>query len=150
MEKIKAAAIAGFTVLSAWMGVLAVPVYLLVVTNVIDYATGIAASVCRKEAVSSCRGIRGIIKKVCMWLLVAVGAIIDILAAYTAEQAGITLPFGYAAASLAAIWLICNELLSVLENISQTGVQLPPFLEKMISYLKVQVENLPGENKKTG
>ncbi|WP_283609273.1 phage holin family protein [Faecalispora anaeroviscerum] len=143
MEKIKAAAIAGFTALSAWMGVLAVPVYLLVLTNLIDYATGIAASVCRKEAVSSYRGIHGIIKKVCMWLLVAVGAIIDILAAYAAEQAGISLPFGYAAASLAAVWLVCNELLSVLENIAQTGVQLPPFLEKMVSYLKTQAEDLP-------
>lgn len=149
MDKIKAAMIAGFTVLSSWMGVLAVPVYLLVVTNVIDYATGIAASVCRKEAVSSYRGIRGIIKKICMWLLVAVGAIIDILAAYAAEQAGISMPFGFAAASLAAVWLICNELLSVLENIAQIGVQLPPFLEKMVSYLKTQTENLPtgGEHK---
>lgn len=149
MEKIKAAIIAGFTVLSSWMGVLAVPVYLLVVTNVIDYATGIAASVCRKEAVSSYRGIRGIIKKIGMWLLVAVGAIMDILAAYAAEQAGISMPFGFAAASLAAVWLICNELLSVLENIAQIGVQLPPFLEKMVSYLKTQTENLPtgGEHK---
>ena len=149
MEKIKVAAISGFTVLSAWMGILAVPVYLLVVTSVIDYATGIAASICRKETVSSYRGIRGIIKKVCMWLLVAVGAVIDILAAYAAEQTGITLPFGYAAASLVAVWLICNELLSILEIIAQTGVQLPPFLEKMISYLKTQAENLPsgGEQK---
>ena len=149
MDKIKAVFVGVFTTLSAWLGILAIPVYLLVAVNIIDYGTGIVAAKYRGQRVNSYIGFRGIAKKICMWLLVGVGAIFDILLAYAAEQAGIVLNFGYAIACLVAIWLICNELLSILENIAQTGVQLPPFLEKMISYLKTQAENLPsgGEQK---
>lgn len=149
MEKVKALVVTALAAFTAWLGVLAVPVYLLVLANVIDYATGIAASVCRSEPVSSYRGIRGIVKKVCMWLLVAVGGIIDLLAAYAAQQGGITLPLHCAAASLCAVWLVCNELLSILENVAATGVQLPPFLAKLAAYLKEQTEGLsPGKEEK--
>lgn len=148
MEKIKALIVTALAAFTAWLGALAVPVYLLVLANAIDYATGIAASVCRREPVSSYRGIRGIVKKVCMWLLVAVGGIIDLLAEYAAQQGGITLPLSFAAASLCAVWLVCNELLSILENVAATGVQLPPFLAKLAVYFKEQAESLSPEKEK--
>lgn len=141
MDKIKAVVIAVFTALSAWLGVLAVPVYILVLVNVIDYGTGLAAAKYRGEAVSSYRGFRGIAKKICMWLLVCLGAIVDMLITYGAEQAGITLNLGYAVASLVAVWLICNELISILENIADIGVQLPPFLSRIVENLKAQAES---------
>lgn len=147
MEKIKVPFVAALAAVTAWLGALAVPVYLLVLANGIDYATGIAASVCRSEPVSSYRGIRGILKKVCMWLLVAVGGMIDLLADYAAQQGGISLPFHCAAASFCAVWLVCNELLSILENVAATGVQLPPFLAKLAVYFKEQAERLsPGDD----
>nr|DAJ10310.1 MAG TPA: holin [Caudoviricetes sp.] len=150
MDKIKAVFVGIFTTLSAWLGILAIPVYLLVCCNVIDYGTGIAAAKYRGQAVNSYVGFRGIAKKVCMWLLVGVGAIFDILLAYAAEQAGIVLNFGYAIACLVAIWLICNELISILENMADIGVNLPPFLMRFVDNLKSQVETkaeaaLPAE-----
>lgn len=39
-----------------------------------------------------------------------------------------------------AIWLICNEIISILENINDIGVTLPPFLQPIVSNLKSQVE----------
>lgn len=141
MDKIKATFIAIFTVLSAWLGILAVPVLLLVGCNIIDYGTGIAAAKYRGQKVSSYVGFRGIAKKVCMWLLVLIGAFADMLITYGAEQAGITLHIGYAVASLVAVWLICNEIISILENIADIGVALPPFLLKIVSTLKSQVES---------
>ena len=140
MDKIKAVFVTVFTALSARLGILAIPVYLLVCCNVIDYGTGIAAAKYRGQAVNSYVGFRGIAKKVCMWLLVGVGAIFDILLAYAAEQAGIVLNFGYAIACLVAIWLICNELISILENMADIGVNLPPFLMRFVDKLKSQVE----------
>jgi len=141
MDKIKASVIAVFTALSAWLGVLAVPALLLVAVNLIDYGTGLAAAKFRSQKISSYKSFRGIAKKICMWLLVAVGAIFDCLLAYAAQQAGTTLKFGYAVASLVAVWLICNEIISILENISDIGVALPPFLVRIAGSLKSQVES---------
>jgi phage-related holin len=44
-------------------------------------------------------------------------------------------------ASLVAVWLICNEIISILENISDIGVAMPPFLLKLAGNLKSQVES---------
>jgi toxin secretion/phage lysis holin len=147
MDKTKALFIAIFTALSAWLGVLAIPVLLLVLVNIIDYGTGLAAAKYRGQKISSYKGFRGIAKKVCMWLLVGIGAVVDCLITYATQQAGITLNFGYAVASLVAVWLICNEIISILENMADIGVALPPFLLRIVSNLKSQVEskaeNLP-------
>lgn len=141
MDKVKATVITIFTALSAWLGILAVPVLLLVGCNIIDYGTGLAAAKFRGQKVSSYRSFKGIWKKISMWLLVGVGAMIDMLITYAADQAGITLHFGYAVASLAAVWLICNEIISILENISDTGTALPPFLMRIVENMKSQVES---------
>lgn len=150
MDKAKSVFIAVFTALSAWLGILAIPVYLLVAVNIIDYGTGIFATKKRGQKIDSSIGYNGIVKKICMWLLVGVGAIFDILIAYAAEQMGITLNIGFAAGCLVAVWLICNELISILENVSDIGVDLPPFLMRIVNNLKSQVENktedvLPAE-----
>ena len=141
MEKLKATFIAAFTALSAWLGILAIPMMLLILVNITDYGTGLAAAKYRHQKISSYRGFQGIAKKVCMWLLVGVGAIIDCLITYAVQQAGLALSFGYAVASLVAVWLICNEIISILENISDIGVALPPFLLKLAGSLKSQVES---------
>lgn len=140
MERIKVIFTALIGMVSSLLGVLFIPVMLLVGTNVIDYVTGLMASPNRGEKVKSYKSIRGIVKKVCMWLLVVVGAIIDQLLKYSAETIGITLPFTFLVACIVAIWLICNELLSILENISDIGVKLPPFLLPVVSYIKDQAE----------
>lgn len=75
-----------------------------------------------------------------MWLLVVVGAIVDQLLKYSAETLGITLPFTFLIACIVAIWLICNELLSILENITDIGIKLPPFLLPIVMYVKDQAE----------
>ena len=154
MEKIKIVFVGVNTVLSAWLGILAIPVYLLVCCNLIDYGTGLAAAKKRGQVINSSVGLNGIIKKVCMWLLVCLGAMVDILITYGAEQAGITINFGYAVACLVAVWLICNEIISILENMVDIGVDLPPFLARVVENLKTQVEKqgaaaLPDDTNKT-
>ncbi|WP_394921748.1 holin family protein [uncultured Robinsoniella sp.] len=153
MEKIKVMFTALIGMLSSLLGVLFIPVMLLVGTNVIDYVTGLMASQNRGEKVKSYKSIKGIMKKVCMWLLVVVGAIVDQLLKYSAETIGIALPFTFLVACIVAIWLICNELLSILENISDIGVKLPPFLLPVVSYIKDQAEmkgKIDTDNKSEG
>ena len=77
IDKIKYTFITVFTAINSFLGSLATPFYILVLTNILDYLTGIGAAVYRGERVSSETGFHGIAKKVCMWLLVLVGYIVD-------------------------------------------------------------------------
>lgn len=141
MEKLKVIVTAVWSIILSALGILAIPVLLLVTCNLIDYFTGVAASKFRKQQIDSYKGIRGIAKKICMWLLVGVGVIVDQLLSYSAGVIGITLPFTFLVACVVAIWLICNEIISILENINDIGVTLPPFLQPIVSNLKSQVEH---------
>lgn len=140
MEKMKITTTAILSTLMSWLGILAVPVLLMVGCNVIDYATGLCAAKYRSESVNSYKGIRGIIKKVCMWLLVLIGAFIDILINYAVECAGIGLTIPFVVATVVAVWLVVNEIISILENMLDIGVDMPPFLLPIVKYIKKQVE----------
>lgn len=128
--------------LTSIFGALAIPVLLLVLCNIIDYATGLAAAKYRSEKIESYKGIRGITKKVCMWLLVAVGAIIDELLLYAGDAIGYSIPIAFLIASIVAIWLICNEIISILENIKDIGVPIPGFLAPLMEHIKSHVNTI--------
>lgn len=141
MERAKTIIVAIWSIIMSALGILAIPVMLLIICNVIDYITGLIASKFRNQEIDSYKGIRGIAKKICMWLLVGVGVIVDQLLSYSADVAGITLPFTFLVACIVAVWLVCNEIISILENINDIGVTLPPFLQPIVKNLKKQVEN---------
>lgn len=141
MDKVKAVFIAIWSFICSVFGALAIPVVLLALANIIDYVTAIFAAPNRNQKVDSNKGWTGIKKKVCMWLLVIVGGVVDILLKYASTTVGITLPFSFAIACIVSIWLIANELLSILENVNDIGVNLPPFLKPLIKYIKNQSEN---------
>lgn len=149
MEKVKIAVIAIWTVIAGKLGVLTIPVVSLVVSNVIDYFSGCIATKFRGQHISSYKSIEGIAKKICMWLLVIVGYMIDAMLMYASSTIGIELPFKYLVACLVAIWLVCNEIISILENIADIGVKLPPFMQPAIMRLKSLVESKAAIEDKT-
>ncbi len=136
LTQIKIALMAVATTVSAWMWNLAMPVLVMVGVSMIDYATGLVASPYRNQPINSYKGIKGIAKKVCMWLLVVVGVVVDWVLLFM----GITLPVPMPIATLVAMWIITNELISILENIGDIGVPLPPFLKKIVALVKSQTE----------
>lgn len=138
---IKAAWTTVFGFLSSLFGVLAIPVILMVLCNVVDYITGLMAAPKRSQDVNSYKSMKGIIKKVCMWLLVVVGAVIDQLLLYASDIIGIALPFTFLISCIVAIWIICNEIISILENMVDIGVDMPPFLMSITKNIKSQVED---------
>lgn len=141
MNKIKTGFTAFFTALFGWLGILAIPVLLLVLTNLIDYFTGLVASKFRNESINSYKSFRGIAKKICMWLLVIVGAVVDQLIIYGGQTVGIQLPFVSLIACIVAVWLTCNEIISILENMNDIGAPIPPFLKPLVKNIKKQVED---------
>lgn len=140
-NNIKLMLTAVFSLVSSLLGALTIPVMLMVSANVIDYITGLIAHKNRNEDINSYKSMRGIFKKVCMWLLVIVGAIIDQLLLYTSEMLGVTLPFTYLVACIVAVWIVCNEIISILENIQDAGVNIPTFLEPIVKNIRSQAEN---------
>lgn len=135
--------------LSSLLGVLALPVFLVVACNIIDYITGLMASPYRAQDINSYKSIRGIWKKVCMWLLIVVGAIIDQTLLYASDIIGITLPFTFLVACIVALWIICNEIISILENVKDMGVSIPGFLEPIVKNIKSQVEDMGEQQEST-
>ncbi len=131
------------SVLSSLLGILYIPVMLMVLCNIIDYATGLMATKYRKEnRISSYKSFKGIAKKVSMWLLVVVGAIVDELIKYAVQTVGITVPFTFLIACVVAVWIVCNELISILENIKDIGVNIPAFLLPLVKNIKSQTEQV--------
>lgn len=131
--------------LSALLGTLYIPVLLMILCNIIDYATGLMAAKNRPDGgISSYRSIKGIKKKVSMWLLVVVGAIMDQLLLYASQTIGIKIPVTFLIACVVAIWLICNEIISILENMIDIGIQIPSFLLPLVKNIKSQTEHITG------
>ena len=140
MDKIKINVTAVISVLMSWLGILAIPVFLLVGANVVDYVTGLCAAKYRNEPISSYKGMRGIWKKIGMWLLVLVGAWIDILMNYAIEYIGISFTLPFIVATVVAVWLVVNEVISILENLKDIGTDIPPFLLPLMKNIKTKVE----------
>ena len=142
MDKVKATVVTAITVLMSWLGILAIPVFLLVGCNLIYYATGLLAAKYRQDGgISSYKSIRGIFKKIGMWLLIIVGSFMDILIQYAAECMGLGITIPFVVATFGAVWLVVNEMISILENLIDIGVNMPPFLMPVVKYIKKQVED---------
>lgn len=149
MEKAKIAIVSFFAVMSSWLGTLAIPVYILVACNLIDYATGITAACVQKEEVSSYKSIVGIAKKVFMYLLITIGVFIDLMLQYMFNSLNIPISLPFVVGCIVACWLVLNEMLSILENMSDIGVPMPPFLMPLVERIKKTAEK-KGEEVKDG
>ena len=141
MDKVKAAFVAAFSMIFGWLGILAVPVLILAGLNFTDYITGILASKRRNELVTSDKGLWGIVKKIGMWILVGLGWAMDALINYAGQYVGLSIKLPFVVATIVAVWLICNEIISILENLLDIGVAMPPFLMPLARMIKGQVED---------
>lgn len=97
----------------------------LIIVMVIDYLTGIASAVYNKQ-LSSKIGFKGIIKKFCYLLVVALSVVIDNLTG----QSGII-------RNLVIYFFVANDGLSIIENMAEMNIKLP---KKLIDSLK-QIKN---------
>jgi toxin secretion/phage lysis holin len=122
---------------------LVIPLAILIVCEIIDYITGIAAAENREQQVTSEKGYAGIMKKVSMLLLVVVGALVDLLILYSTNIAGLELEITYTFmfSCIICLWLVCNELISITENLRDMGIAIPVFLLPVLNLIKVKVED---------
>lgn len=141
MEKLKIALTGVFGALFSFFGLLTVPLLLLLLSNIVDYITGLMASSSRNEKISSYKSFKGISKKICMYLLIVVGFMIDIIIDYGIANLGLQIEFPNIFACVVALWLVCNEILSILENFADIGAPIPAFLMPVVKKIKHMTEN---------
>ena len=100
----------------------------LLIVIVIDYLTGIASAIYNKE-LSSKVGFKGIIKKFCYLLVVALSVVIDNLLG----QSGLI-------RSLVIYFFVANDGLSILENMAEMNIKLPQKLIDALEQIKKKGE----------
>ena len=100
----------------------------LLIVIVIDYLTGIASAMYNKE-LSSKIGFKGIIKKFCYLLVVALSVVIDNLLG----QSGLI-------RSLVIYFFVANDGLSIIENMAEMNIKLPNKLIDALEQIKKKGE----------
>lgn len=139
---------AALGVASSYLVQLIVPLIVLVITMLADYGTGMAKA-WNAGTLCSRTGIRGILKKVGYLVIVAVAMGVDYLLRYGLDQVGVHINIEFLIAAIVIVWLIINELISILENVAAIGAPVPEFLLKLIKKLKTvtekQAETVPVE-----
>ena len=131
--------------LAAYFNVLLLPLCVLVAVMLIDYVTGMAGASYTGK-LNSRVGVMGIVKKAGYIALVAVGMVVDYLITSALVSIGIQLQINYCFGMIITVWLIINELISILENLGEMGVPLPSFLTGTIKTLKGKVEEQGGKH----
>ena len=129
--------------IASYFGTLAAPLLVLLCVMIVDYVTGMVKAYLTAQ-LSSRIGLRGILKKLCYMAMVAVGAAIDYLLGSALVQVGIDMHVEMFCGMLVAVWLIINELISILENLAAIGVPGFPRLSKLLERLKNTVSK--GDN----
>ncbi|WP_143314184.1 phage holin family protein [Clostridium sp. HBUAS56017] len=148
MEKmivgVKAAIASIGAFLSAKLGLLYIILPLLMAVMIIDYLTGMLSA--KKEGKTNSKtGMWGIVKKLLYGVEVATAMIVDWTIINVATNLGFNIPTVTFFGLLITIWLIINELISILENLTRLEVPMPAFLLKVVSNFKVVVES-SGDN----
>lgn len=96
----------------------------LLIAIVLDYISGVIKAYVAKE-LSSKIGVKGIIKKVAVLLIVMLAVLVDRV---TGETGAIR--------TLVIYYFVANEGLSVLENLAKAGVPVPQTIKKALKVMK--------------
>lgn len=96
----------------------------LLIVMIIDYLTGVASAIYNKK-LSSAIGFKGIIKKFCYLLIVALSVVIDNLTG----QSGVI-------RTLVIYFLVSNDGISIIENMAELNIKLPSKLIEVLEQLK--------------
>lgn len=107
----------------------------LLIFNVLDFLTGMAAN---WGTISSSRGYKGIIKKGMMWVWIIVANLIYMVLLDMGYSIGQVIPDGV------ALLFIINELISLGENSGKLGLDMPGPIKKALDIFNEKKE---GETK---
>ena len=142
--ELKAVIVTALTGLMAYFKIIVIPILVLFIFMILDYVTGLCAAWVKRK-LSSRTGIIGIVKKVMYFVLIAVGIGADWLINFGLTAIDVHFEYGYLIGLFVTIWLIINELMSILENIGEiNGNAYPKFLKDILSHIKKAIDDKTG------
>lgn len=98
------------------------------ILNLTDYLTGtIKAKI--KKTESSNKGLIGILKKFCYWILIGISFLISYMLMQIGSKLNINLEFIMLFGWFTLTCLIINESRSIIENLVEIGIDVPIFLK---------------------
>lgn len=112
--------------------------YLLL--NIIDYITGIMKAKKNKKENSS-KGVKGILKKVCYWLIIVTTFIISYILVEICNKFNINIEFVMFFGWFTLGCLAINEARSIIENLIELEVNVPKFLVKGLESANKEIES---------
>ena len=124
---------------AAYFRRLAAPICVLIAVMLADYVSGMM-SAWASRTLSSRIGLRGVLKKLGCILAVGVAITVDFVVQTAGARLGADLAGFYAFGLLVTVWLILNECISILENLTELGVPVPAFLRAAVARLKQRAE----------
>ena len=125
MKEFICAAIAGLgTFLSFIFGDWDVALQCLVIAVALDYISGLIKAFVNKD-LSSKIGFKGLLKKVGVFIIVALSVLIDKV---TGESGAVR--------TLVIYYFVANEGLSIVENLGEAGLPIPDVIKKALKSLK--------------
>lgn len=99
------------------------------ILNFIDYLTGtIKAKI--KKVENSNKGLHGIFKKICYWILIGISFLISYMLMQLGSKLNINLEFIMLFGWFTLACLIINETRSIIENLIEIGIDVPMFLKR--------------------
>lgn len=108
--------------------------------NLADYFTGtIKAKV--KNVESSNKGLIGVVKKVCYWILIGISFFVSYLLMQLGSKININLDFIMLFGWFTLACLIINESRSIIENLVEIGVDVPEFLKNGLEEYQNKIDN---------
>lgn len=108
--------------------------------NVIDYMTGYCKAKFYNKNESSSIGAKGILKKVCYWVVIGIAFFVSFSFANMGELIGINLSFVQLFGWFTLASYLINEIRSVLENLVEMGVNVPAFLVRGLAVTEKLLE----------
>ena len=135
---------AAVTLLSAVFGVYWYLFAAFLILNITDYVTGIIKARYTKTE-NSAKGFQGIVKKLGGWVILAIAFFISYAFGSLGELIGMDLGFTVILGWFVLAASIINEIRSILENLVEIGVEVPPFLIKGLEAANKKINNGAGE-----
>lgn len=99
----------------------------------------------RNMPISSEIGKKGIIKKLAMSTVIIACLMVDVLIIYGCVVSGISIAFYFIVTTLVSILMFLNEIISILENVKDMGVNLPKWLLPFVKNIRSKVETKAAE-----
>lgn len=146
LNKINIIAGAAVTFMSAILGRFWWAFVAFAVLNVIDYITGLMKAK-YYNIENSMAGVKGAIKKLGYWLTILIAFFIAYAFVQFGAEFGIDFGFTQFIGWFVLITFIINEIRSVLENLVQMDVELPPWLIKGLEVASDKINKAAGGDK---